>query len=40
LPNPKGLPSSLVQLRATVWTGVTRVTRFLVHLTIRSPESG
>jgi hypothetical protein len=26
-PNPKGLPSSLVQLRTAVWTGVTRDTR-------------
>jgi len=23
-PNPKGLPSSPVQLRSAVWTGVTR----------------
>jgi hypothetical protein len=27
LPNPKGPPSSLVQLRIAVWTGVTRDTR-------------
>jgi hypothetical protein len=27
LPNSKGLPSSLVQLRIAVWTGVTRDTR-------------
>jgi len=27
LPNPKGLPSSLVQLRTAVWTGDARVTR-------------
>jgi len=26
LPIPKGLPSSLVQLRTAVWTGVTRDT--------------
>src|SRR4030095_13125454 len=26
-PNPKGLPSSPVQLRSAVWTGVTRDTR-------------
>jgi hypothetical protein len=26
-PNPKGLPSSLIQLRSAVWTGVTRDTR-------------
>jgi len=27
LPNPKDLPSSLVQLRIAVWTGDTRDTR-------------
>jgi hypothetical protein len=27
LPNPKGPPPSLVQLRFAVWTGVTRDTR-------------
>jgi hypothetical protein len=27
LPNSKDLPSSLVQLRIAVWTGVTRDTR-------------
>jgi hypothetical protein len=27
LPNPKGPPSSLVQLRVAVWTGYARVTR-------------
>ncbi len=27
MPNPKGPPSSLVQLRSAVWTGDTRDTR-------------
>src|SRR5215831_13655398 len=38
-PNPKGLPSSLVQLRAAVWTGVTRDTRPIADFVV-SERSG